>query len=88
MKTNPVTSLVEQNSIEAFCSFLSVNVLTAGRRKRSFQTSLTESMYATGAEKRLILRSVLSMVRRELTGFASLTPPKDALLADISVNMK
>lgn len=88
MKTSPVTTLVEQNSIEAFCSHSSANVPIVGRKERSFQTSLTKTYLQGGAEKRLILHSVLSMVGRELTGFASLTPPKDALLADISINTK
>jgi len=51
MKTNPVTTLVEQNSIEAFCSHSSANVPIVGREKRSFQTSLTKT-YLQGVWKR------------------------------------
>jgi hypothetical protein len=51
MKTNPVTTLVERNSIEAFCSHSSANVPIVGRKERSFQTSLTKT-YLQGVRKR------------------------------------
>ena len=53
MKTNPVTTLVEQNSIEAFCSHSSANVPIVGRKERFFQTSLTKTYLQGGGGKEI-----------------------------------